>query len=140
MLISGFMMTTAVVAPPVSACSLYGASSDSPTDDGDNLNTQQGGNNDKVCCPKGHNTDSTQCILWKYINPAIDMMGATAGAAVVIGAIVGGIQYSTSEGDPGKAAAAKKRIINSLVALAAFLLMYAFLQFILPGGLLNNAG
>ena len=40
-------------------------------------------------------------------------------------------------GDPNHVAEAKKRISNALLALVAWLLIYAFLQWIIPGGLLS---
>lgn len=46
--------------------------------------------------------------------------------------VIGGIQYSTSAGNPQAAAAAKKRILNALIAAAAYFLIYALLQWIVP--------
>lgn len=55
---------------------------------------------------------------------------------VVIGVIIfGGIQYTMAGGNPQKAADARKRITNGLTALFAFLLIWAFLQWIVPGGI-----
>lgn len=84
------------------------------------------------------NTDSCpneKCIINKYLNPLIALLSAMAGLLVVIGIIVGGIQYSTSAGDPQKAAAGRGKIIKSLIGLVSYLFLYAFLQFIVPGGI-----
>jgi hypothetical protein len=70
-----------------------------------------------------------------YLAPIISFLGAGVGLIVVIMIVVGGIQYSTSGGDPSKASAAKQRIRNALIALVAFGLMYSFLQFIVPNGI-----
>ncbi len=91
----------------------------------------------RTCCPDG-TADDTSCLFAKYINPAIQLLAGLIGVVIAISIIVGGIQYTTSEGDPQKAAAAKSRITNALIGLAAFLLLYAFLQFIIPGGVLNG--
>lgn len=73
-------------------------------------------------------------LLTKYLNPLITLLSVVVGIAVVIGLIVGGIQYSSSGGDPQKVAKAKLHIRNSLLALLAFFFLYAFIKFLVPGG------
>lgn len=75
-----------------------------------------------------------RCFVENYVNPAVAFLAALAGVAVVISVIVGAIQYSSAGGDPSKVAAARNRIVESIVALLAFLFLYAFLNFLLPGG------
>ena len=82
---------------------------------------------------------SAHCNLTKaYIQPIIDLLSGIVGIIVVISLILGGIEYSTSEGDPQKSAKAKRRIANTLFALIAFFFLFAFLQFLIPGGLFNG--
>jgi len=77
-----------------------------------------------------------KCDLIKnYIQPLIDLLSAGVGVAVVISIIIGGIQYSSSAGDSSKITAAKNRIRNSIIALLMFLFLVAFLNFLIPGGL-----
>lgn len=76
-----------------------------------------------------------QCLLSKYINPAVNLLSAAIGVIVVASLVSAGIQYSSAQGDPGKVAAAKGRITNSLLALAGFIFLFAFLQWVIPGGL-----
>ena len=79
------------------------------------------------------------CLFSNYINPVINLLSGMV-ALVVIGSIIaGGIQYSASAGDPQKTAKAKARITNSILAFLAYIFLYAFLQFIIPGGLLSQA-
>ncbi len=94
--------------------------------------------NDNVCCPTGSETDATGCLFAKYINPVIATLSVLAGIAVVIGIIMGGIQYSSSAGDPQKAAKGKSTITKALVGLVSFLFLYSALQFFSPGGISNN--
>jgi hypothetical protein len=82
-------------------------------------------------------TNPVQCLFNNYINPLIALLSALVGIFVVIGIVTGGIMYTSSAGDPQKAAAAKGRIIKVLIALVAYAFLYAFIQFILPGGLNN---
>ena len=74
-------------------------------------------------------------LIDKYINPFINFMAALVGIAVVVSIIVGGIQYSSSAGDPQKVTLAKNRIRNAIIALVTFLFLYALLQFLVPGGI-----
>ena len=84
----------------------------------------------------GENTGMS-CIVERYINPFINLLAAMAGIAVVISIVLGGIQYSSAGGDPGKVAAARDRIRKAIIALLAFLFLYAFLNWLLPGGIGN---
>jgi len=83
--------------------------------------------------------NGTNCLVTKYINPAVKFMAAAAGVAVVLSIVIGGIQYSSAGGDPSKVGAARKRIQQAVIALLAFLFLMAFLNFIIPGGI-NGTG
>lgn len=85
------------------------------------------------------NCSKDNCDLIKaYVNPAINLLSAMFGLIAVISLIMGGIQYAASEGDPQKAASAKGRLYNTLIAIFAYLFLYAILQFLIPGGLFNG--
>lgn len=70
----------------------------------------------------------------KDLKLLINLLSAGVAVIVVISLIFAGIQYTTSGGDAQKVAAAKSRIYNSVFALVAFLFLYAFLQWLVPGG------
>ena len=79
-------------------------------------------------------------------NPIIDMtfgivrfLSAGVGLVMVGSIVVAGIQYSASAGDPQAAAKAKSRISSTLIALLIFIFSYALLNYLIPGGFLNNA-
>ena len=76
-------------------------------------------------------------LIAKYINPAIDLFSLSFGLIAVISIIFGGIQYSASQGDPQKTAAAKSRISNTMLAIFIYLFLYSFLQFLIPGGIFH---
>jgi len=57
--------------------------------------------------------------------------------AVIGGIIYGAIMYATSAGDAAKAKSATEIIRNAFIALILYFLMWAFLQYIVPGGLFN---
>lgn len=78
------------------------------------------------------------CDLIKtYINPFINFLSIAFGLIAVISIIIGGIQYSASQGDPQKSAQAKTRISNTMLAIFAYLFLYVLLQFLIPGGLFH---
>ena len=71
----------------------------------------------------------------KYLNPIILLLSAMVGVFAVISIIVAGIQYSSSADDPGKVSKAKQRIFNTLIGLIAYIFLFAFLQYLVPGGM-----
>ena len=68
------------------------------------------------------------------INMIINFLAAGVGIVVVAVIIIGGIQYMTAGDNPQTVAAAKQRIMNGLIALLAFIFSFAFLQWLVPGG------
>ena len=85
------------------------------------------------------NCTSTHCdLISAWINPAINIFAGMVGIVVVIGIILGSIQYAASAGDPQAAAKAKGRISNAIIALIAFAFLYFFLQWIVPGGIFST--
>ncbi len=89
----------------------------------------QGGQGDH--CDAEHNCDLVQL----YVNPFIRVLSIVVGLVVAASLVMGGIQYSASAGDPGRASAAKSRITNTLLAFMAYAFLYAFLNFLIPGGI-----
>lgn len=86
-------------------------------------------------------TDATlkpddHCKILKYLVDFVNVLSAAVGVIVVIMIAVGGLQYSASRDNPQATAAAKQKIINALIGLLAYLFVYAFLQYIIPGGAL----
>lgn len=70
------------------------------------------------------------------LNTIVDFLSAGVGIIVVGMIVVGGVQYMAAGGDnPTAITAAKKRIANAMIALLAFIFMFAFLQWLIPGGI-----
>lgn len=82
-------------------------------------------------------TDISQdCGIVNYLKLFINVLSGIVGVVIVIMITVGGIQYSTARDNPQAAAAAKGRITNAVMALVFYLFIFAFLQYIVPGGVL----
>ncbi len=75
-------------------------------------------------------------IVQQYIDPLIKFLSALVGIVVVIGIVIGGIQYSSARDNPQAVGAAKKRITNAILALIVYFFLFALLNFLIPGGLL----
>lgn len=76
------------------------------------------------------------CKILKYLVQFVNLLSAVVGIVVVIMIAIGGLQYSASRDNPQATAAAKAKIQNALLGLVAYLFVYAFLQYIIPGGAL----
>ena len=63
----------------------------------------------------------------------------SAGVAiVVVGAIIyGGIQYAMAGDKPEAVTKAKQHITNALIALLAFIFLFSFVQWLIPGGVFD---
>lgn len=81
------------------------------------------------------NNPGTNCIV-DDVNVVISVLAAGVGVVVIMSIILAGIQYITAGGDPQQISKAKTRIRNAIVALLAFTFLYAFLQWVIPGGFL----
>lgn len=69
------------------------------------------------------------------LNTIVNVLAALVGVVVVGTIILGGVQFAAAGDKAERVSAAKQRIINGLTALAAFLFVYAFLQWLVPGGI-----
>lgn len=67
----------------------------------------------------------------------INFLAVGVGIAVVGGIIWGGLIYASSNGDAGKVKEAKTIIVNAILGLLLFFFMYAFINFLVPGGVFS---
>ena len=87
---------------------------------------------DAVC-----GVNATECneFINTYVNPIINTLAALVGVIAVISIITAGIQYASSADDPAAVSKAKKRFFNTIVGLLAYIFLFAFLNYLIPGGL-----
>ncbi|HSX34594.1 MAG TPA: hypothetical protein VLF62_03035 [Candidatus Saccharimonadales bacterium] len=86
----------------------------------------------KVCASSG---DACDKFVNKYIGPFILLFTASIGVLAVISYVVAAIQYSSAGDDPGAVNKAKDRAFKTTIGLIAYLLLFAFLNYLIPGGL-----
>jgi hypothetical protein len=75
--------------------------------------------------------------IFAYLGMVIKFLSGAVGLVIVLMIVVGGVQYITSAGDPASVKAAKTRITNAITGLILFVLMFALLNFLIPGGIIN---
>jgi hypothetical protein len=90
-------------------------------------------------CNNSSDAGINKCLknnqIVKDINFIVDFLAGGVGIVVIATIIVGGVQYSLAGDNATATAAARQRITNGLIALAAFIFTFAFLQWLIPGGL-----
>ena len=69
--------------------------------------------------------------LMPTINTIINVVLGVLGIVAVVIIILGGVQYTTSAGDPGKVKKAKDTILYGIVGLIVALLAFAIVNFVL---------
>lgn len=70
----------------------------------------------------------------KDLQTIVNFLSVGVGVVVVAFIIIGGIQYIMAGDNPAAVQAAKKKIMNALFGLLAFIFTYAFLNWLIPGG------
>lgn len=81
------------------------------------------GNSSAVCNSKG---DNAQSIMKNVINTILLVLGMIA----VIMIVIGGIRYTTSNGDSGAVKSAKDTILYSVVGLVVAILAFSIVNFV----------
>lgn len=88
---------------------------------------------DAAGCPGNSNSD-LPTVIQNILNAII----AVAGIVSVVFIIIGGIQYTTSAGDPGKTKKAKDTILYALIGLIICALSFAIVNFTISRIIYNN--
>ncbi len=73
--------------------------------------------------------------VWGILLFVLNILTAGVGIAAVGGFVLVAIMYTTGGDSPERIKKAKDMIVNIVIGLIAFGLMYALLQFIIPGGI-----
>lgn len=82
----------------------------------------------------GRNEDvGIQCMF----NEVLAFFSILVGILVVGGVVIGGIMYSTSQGNPSQTQRGITIIANSVIGLVLYLLLYAIINWLLPGGVIR---
>jgi len=90
---------------------------------------------EKVTYIEPNVTNVSQTGLWQLLLLAINILTAGIGIAAVGGLIYGSILYTSSGAGSDGIKKAKEIIIGVVIGIIAYVLMYSFMNFIIPGGI-----
>ncbi len=124
-LVTALGITLSSLALPVGAAGIFGGCTGgtAPTASGGNSTAQTSANT--LC---GVTTkDSAPDIIRNVINLILIVLGMVA----VIMIVIGGIRYTTSNGDSSSVKAAKDTILYAVVGLVVAIMSYAIVNFVL---------
>ena len=82
--------------------------------------------------------DGQGCGIYTILNLIVDILSIGIGIVGVIGITVAGIQYLTAKGNEQQTTKAKRRIFEIVIGIVAYVILYSFTQWLLPGGKLNT--
>lgn len=136
LLLTMLLTTYAVSAPTVNAACQNGGEGVAA---GVNLAPENKGDCAKTTSFAFAECDKENVGIGCLVKTGLIIMSALVGIAVVGGIIAGGITYASSQGNPGGVQKGRKIIGNSILGLVAYLLLYASVNFLLPGGVLDGA-
>lgn len=80
--------------------------------------------------------DACNTFIDKYIEPFVTLLTISIGILAAISVVVAGIQYASAADDPGKVSKAKERVWKTVIGLVAYIFLFAFLNYLIPGGLI----
>lgn len=78
----------------------------------------------------GGSSSANQDDLKNFIKTIVNVLLFILGAIAVIMIIIGGIRYTTSNGDAGQVSSAKNTILYAVVGLVVAILAYAIVNFV----------
>jgi protein-tyrosine phosphatase len=84
------------------------------------------------------NGGSSSNGVWEIILLIINVLTAGVGVLAVGGIVYGAILYASAGDNTGQVQKAKEILRNVIIGIVAFLGMYAFVQFLIPGGVFNR--
>lgn len=91
------------------------------------------------CTQTGGGNRAENTGIWGVLLLAINILTAGVGVAAVGGIVYSSILYTTAGGSPEQAKKARTVIVNTVVGMITYALMFSFLNFIIPGGMFSTS-
>lgn len=83
--------------------------------------------------------DGGGCGVFSVLNLVIDIFSIGVGVLATIGIILVGIKYLTAGGNEEQTRKAKQRMLQIVIGIVAYALLYTGAQWLLPGGKLDSS-
>ena len=77
--------------------------------------------------------------IWGILRLVLQILTMGVGVLAVLGFVIAAIIYTTAGGDENKVRLAKTMIFNIAIGLVMYVLLYALVNFILPGNVSGNS-
>lgn len=78
--------------------------------------------------------------VWALLMIAINILTAGVFIAAIGGVVYGSILYTSAGGNQEQVKKARTILTNVVIGMVAFAMMFALLQWLIPGGLFNSSG
>ncbi len=75
--------------------------------------------------------------VWQLLLAIVNIMTAGVAILAVGGIIYGAVLYTSAGPNQGQVAKAREILMNVVIGVVAFALMYSLLQWLIPGGVFN---
>ena len=82
------------------------------------------------------NDPATGGAIVNYLRGWLFLLNLAVPGVILLMIIISGVQYITAGANSAAVKGAKDRLVNSMIALVLYLMMFAILQFLVPGGVL----
>lgn len=82
--------------------------------------------------------DANGGVIMVYTKEVARLLSGSVGGVIVLMVVISGIQYILSVGNPSRVQSAKSRLSNAIIALVLFVMAFAIINFIVPGGLISG--
>ena len=83
-------------------------------------------------CPDENGQKGKGGAIMSILKLVVEILTVSIGALATVGLGISGIQYLTAGGNEEQTRKAKRRILEIVLGLVAYVLAYAFLNFIIP--------
>ena len=131
LLVAGALVLTTITQPVAAAPRAV------PLDDGGGSSKPLDCNilPDSICSKaEVSSTNAEDTAVWALLLLLINIMTAGAGLLAIGGIIYGSVLYTTAGSSQEQIKKARSMFVNVAIGVIAFALMYAFLQWLIPGG------
>lgn len=92
-----------------------------------------------ISCEEGNSkTNLKDNGVWGLLLLFINILTAGVGIAAVGGIVIGSFMYMTAGGSPDRVKKANIFLTNVVLGIIVYAAMFAFLNFIIPGGLFST--
>lgn len=128
-IIAGIVAVAALVGVmmPVLSGEVYAASEGNVDCPAGSLNSEA--KNKALCNVKSDAAGASN--LFGTIQTAVNVVLSVLGIVTVLMIVLGGVNYTTSQGDPGKTKKAKDTIVFGIIGLIIAMLAFAIVNFVL---------